>query len=141
MIANMLFYLLYCFFDMSEVLLKLLSVSSFYLIHAVILLISKAVWIKKRGTFIYILLTLSVLIGVSATYIYMIQEHYIFTIGASTGSGQRLAQQVYMLIVPFTVLETDMSHGASFYPMIANLSFGLVSMLSLIFIKKLKINW
>jgi len=89
----------------------------------------------------YIILMLVVLVGMSAIYVYMIQNDYLFALGATTYAAKNLGQQVYMLIVPFTVLETDMSHGASFYPMIANLSFGLVSIVFLIFIKKMKINW
>jgi len=127
---------------MIELVMKVLSLVSFYFLNGMLLLLTKAVGSNKSGKYIYLSLIIIVLITFPSIYGYVIYEHgYRYAFGVFPDTFDQVKVQVYTLIVPMTVLETNASDVVSVYPTIVNTGCALISMSTLFFMRKMKINW
>jgi len=134
----MLFYLLYSEFDSNQLMLKFLSIVSFYVVNGGLLLLSKALFAKTRGKYVYFVLIALTVIMFPMVYTYATYYNgYSVCIGANVCQGPH----IYTLITPITVLGSNVSDYLVSYPMLVNIVFVLLGILGLFFIKKMKNNW
>jgi len=139
-VLNMIFYFLYSSFNMEEIPFKFLSVVSFYLLNGFVLLLAKALFSKETGTRVYSIIMFLLVVSLPVLFMFVTMGTYERAVIGSS-SPHEFAQQVYVLMVPITVMRYNLSQDFTFYPMLGNLGFGVFSAISLLWVKNKKKNW
>ncbi|MGX6995242.1 hypothetical protein [Pediococcus acidilactici] len=138
-LMNFVFYLLYAANLNIEILYKLLSITTFYIFNAAVLIIVKSIFSKKNAGNIYVLLTPILMIIIVVSFIYFFYDQMPhFMLGANSMYS---AKQMYISIMPLTLFgELRDYNSVILGSILLNCFLGILGIILFLLCRKCKIN-
>jgi hypothetical protein len=136
------YYFLYSAVEFAYIPFKVISVISFYLLNALVMLWAKSMFPDKRAIQVYSGLTFTLIMVIPAIFggmLILLAYSDVVMVGAPFGA--EMIQRLYFLIVPISVVHEHPSESLTCYLFLTNILIMIGSIGALLFVKNKNKNW